>query len=58
MLRLEGGFLNLHDKSDPAEIKRRMEMSKKTFKKAIGSLYRAQRIVIEEAGIRMVEVEE
>ncbi|MEM0998869.1 MAG: S1-like domain-containing RNA-binding protein [Bacteroidota bacterium] len=53
-LRLANGFLPLHDKSDPELIKRRLEMSKKTFKKAIGSLYREQRIVIEAEGIRLV----
>ncbi|HCO85609.1 MAG TPA: GntR family transcriptional regulator, partial [Arenibacter sp.] len=31
-----GGILNLHDKSDPEDIKRIMQMSKKTFKKGIG----------------------
>ena len=48
-----GGFLNLHDKSDPAEITRRMEMSKKTFKKAIGLLYKQGRIEILDHGIRL-----
>lgn len=48
-----GGFLNLHDKSDPAEISRRMEMSKKTFKKAIGLLYKEGRIEILDHGIRL-----
>jgi predicted RNA-binding protein (virulence factor B family) len=29
-------------------------MSKKTFKKAIGTLYRERKIVLEETGIRLV----
>lgn len=45
------GFLDLHDKSDPEEIRRRLEMSKKTFKKAIGLLYRKDLIRIEDNGI-------
>lgn len=57
MERLEkaGGFLDLHDKSSPVDITRRLEMSKKTFKKAIGLLYKAGRIEILEHGIRKKE---
>lgn len=46
-----GGYLDLHDKSDPDEIKRRLNMSKKTFKKAIGNLYKKDVITIEDDGI-------
>jgi len=45
------GFLPLHDKSDPEEIKQVLEMSKKNFKKAIGSLYKSRQITISEKGI-------
>lgn len=48
------GYLGLHDKSDPEKIKYQLGMSKKLFKKAIGSLYKEKRIVIEEKGIRLV----
>ncbi|HLR31439.1 MAG TPA: S1-like domain-containing RNA-binding protein [Fodinibius sp.] len=51
------GYLDLHDKSDPAEIKQRLSMSKKTFKKAIGLLYRKDIINIEDDGIYLVEKE-
>lgn len=54
-LKTSGGFLDLHDKSDPNEIRNRLEMSKKTFKKAIGLLYRYNRIRIEEDGIYLEE---
>ena len=54
VLAKNNGFLPLHDKSDPAEITRRLEMSKKTFKKAIGGLYKEKRITIGEDGIRSV----
>jgi len=50
-LKQSGGYLNLHDKSDPEEIHNRLEMSKKTFKKAIGRLYKEDIIRIEEDGI-------
>lgn len=45
------GFLPLHDKSDPDEIYRVLEMSKKTFKKAVGALFRERKIDIREDGI-------
>lgn len=50
-LKQLGGYLDLHDKSDPDEIRDRLEMSKKTFKKAIGSLYKEEIIRIEDDGI-------
>jgi len=51
LLQKSDGFLNLHDKSDPNEIRARLEMSKKTFKKAIGKLYKNELIRIEDDGI-------
>jgi len=45
------GYLDLHDKSNPVEIRRRLEMSKKTFKKSIGLLYKKEIIRIEDDGI-------
>jgi len=48
-----GGYLPISDKSDPEEIKRIFGMSKKTFKKAIGSLYKEKRITIQPDGIRL-----
>ena len=49
------GFLNLTDKSDPIIILAKLEMSKKTFKKAVGSLYKQKLIRIEKDGIYLVE---
>ncbi len=46
-----GGVLKLHDRSDPQDIKNQLQMSKKTFKKAIGILYKARRISIAPDGI-------
>lgn len=48
------GFLSLNDKSSPEEISSELEMSKKTFKKAIGGLYKQKLISIENDGIRLV----
>jgi len=50
----EGGFLALHDKSDPEEIRSQLEMSKKVFKKGIGTLYRERKIEIKENGIQLI----
>ncbi|SEK55896.1 hypothetical protein SAMN04487910_0817 [Aquimarina amphilecti] len=54
-LKLNGGFIDLNDKSDPKDIKDVFQLSKKSFKKAIGSLYKAKKIVIEKDGIRLVD---
>tara|TARA_R110002033_G_scaffold48962_1_gene95374 strand:- start:1391 stop:1621 length:231 start_codon:yes stop_codon:yes gene_type:complete len=48
------GFLKLTDKSDPEAIKEQLQMSKKNFKKAIGSLYRQHLIEIKPDGIYLV----
>ena len=57
-LNKQGGFLPLHDKSDAQEIKRVFGESKKSFKSAIGHLYKQRLITIESNGIRLVEKEE
>ncbi len=54
-LKQVGGYLDLHDKSDPEDIHNRLEMSKKTFKKAIGRLYKEDIIRIEKDGIYLVD---
>jgi uncharacterized protein len=54
LLQKEGGYLNLNDSSDPEDIKRRLQMSKKNFKKAIGGLYRKGLIRLEAEGVRLV----
>lgn len=45
------GFLALTDKSQPEDIYAQLEMSKKTFKKAIGGLYKRKLIRMTEEGI-------
>ncbi|PIB25497.1 GntR family transcriptional regulator [Maribacter sp. 4U21] len=51
VLKENGGFLALHDKSNPEEIRDMMQMSKKAFKKGLGTLYKARKITIGEDGI-------
>ncbi|MDF4204093.1 S1-like domain-containing RNA-binding protein [Maribacter sp. SA7] len=50
-----GGFLGLHDKSAPEEIRDVFQMSKKTFKKGLGTLYRERKIKIESDGITLAD---
>ena len=54
-LQRSGGRLSLDDDSPPEAIRATFGASKKAFKQAIGSLYRARRIVIEPDGIRSVK---
>jgi predicted RNA-binding protein (virulence factor B family) len=49
----EKGFLLLTDKSSPESIKFHLQMSKKAFKRAIGSLYKQQKIVLKEDRIEL-----
>lgn len=52
-LRINNGYLAVHDKSDPEEIYALFHCSKKAFKQAIGSLFKQKLITIEDNGIRM-----
>ena len=47
-----GGFLPYGDHSDPEEIRREFNMSKKTFKKILGTLFREGKIVLGDDGFR------
>jgi predicted RNA-binding protein (virulence factor B family) len=49
------GVLNLTDKSNPEAIKAQLEMSKKSFKKAVGTLYKQRQIEIKPNGIYLVK---
>ena len=53
-LQDNSGFLNLNDKSSPDAIKDTLQMSKKNFKKAIGTLYKNRQIEIKSDGIYIV----
>ncbi|MDL2281603.1 GntR family transcriptional regulator [Parabacteroides sp. OttesenSCG-928-G06] len=52
-LQMQGGFLPLHDKSEPEQIYALFRCSKKAFKQAIGALYKKQLIHIQPDGIRL-----
>lgn len=53
-LMAAGGFLRLHDKSSPEDIREALQMSKKAYKKGIGTLYRERKIEIKEDGIYLL----
>jgi len=55
LIKDNNGFLDLHDKSSPEDIKNKLGMSKKLFKKIAGGLYRDGLITIEPEGLRLVE---
>lgn len=50
-IELKGGHLKLTDKSSPQEIQKTLQMSKKSFKKAVGTLYKQRLIEIKDDGI-------
>lgn len=53
-LKEHGGKCHLCDKSDAAEITMLFKVSKKTFKKAVGDLYRQRLITISDEGIALL----
>ena len=54
-LKASGGFVSVTDKSPPEIIYSLFGVSKKTYKKAIGSLYQKRLIIIENKGIKLIE---
>jgi predicted RNA-binding protein (virulence factor B family) len=52
-LNKQGGFLPLHDKSPSLDIQNTFNESKRSFKSAIGQLYKSGEVTIEAAGIRL-----
>lgn len=55
MSKLEqgNGFLNVGDKSDALEIQAMFGVSKKTYKKALGQLYRERKILFANGGVKL-----
>jgi predicted RNA-binding protein (virulence factor B family) len=54
-LKSQGGKLNVTDKSSPEDIYAAFQMSKKAFKRAVGSLYKQKKINIESGEISLTE---
>jgi len=53
-LENNGGYIRLNDDSDPDEIKIRLRMSKKTFKKAAGLLYKQEKVDLMKFGVKLL----
>lgn len=56
-LERAGGFLPLHDGSSPEDIYAQLALSKKSFKAALGGLYRERRVELSDTGVRLVRRE-
>jgi len=54
VLKEQGGFISVTDKSSPETINKLFGVSKKTYKKAIGAIYRKRLITMESDGIRLI----
>ena len=52
-LQKQGGFLAITDKTQPKIITDLFGVSKKSYKKAIGNLYKKRKITLERDGIRL-----
>lgn len=52
-LELNGGYVRLTDDTDPEEIKLRLHMSKKAFKKAAGMLYKEGKVLLTKLGVKI-----
>jgi uncharacterized protein len=55
ILKKENGFLALHDNSSPEEVKAKLQMSKKAFKKAIGALYKERLVILTDKGVELLK---
>jgi predicted RNA-binding protein (virulence factor B family) len=53
-LKEAGGFIACTDKSSPEEIRDRFDLSKKAFKRVVGTLYKEKKIKLEDDGIRLL----
>ena len=56
-LQANNGFLPFGDHTDPEIIKQELGLSKKSFKKAIGKLYKERKILIEQKGIYLLGID-
>ena len=54
-IKAQGGFMPVTDKSPPEEIYRLFGVSKKTYKQAIGALYKKRLITFEDTGTRLAK---
>ena len=55
ILKQNEGFLPLNDNSSPEEIKSKLQISKKAFKKAVGALYRERLVKLTDKGVELIK---
>lgn len=55
VLKKRGGFLDLHDDSDPELIRNTLKMSKRAFKRAVGRLLKGKQIELSDKGITLIK---
>lgn len=55
LLEKSGGALSVGDSSSPEEIAAVTGLSKKSFKRAVGQLYKERRIILAEGGIKLAK---
>lgn len=55
LMKQNAGFLALSDNSSPEEIKSKLQISKKVFKKAVGALYRERLVKITDKGLELLK---
>jgi len=53
-IKKKGGYLPYDDKAEPERIEKDFGVSKNTFKRAVGILYKARRLVLENGAIELV----
>lgn len=52
-LEMNGGYVRLSDDTDPEEVKLRLHMSKKTFKRAAGMLFKEGKVLLTKFGVKI-----
>lgn len=55
IIKENNGFLSLNDNSSPEEIKAKLQISKKAFKKAVGALYKERLVKLTDKGVELVK---
>ena len=54
LIKDQNGILALNDNSSPEEIKSKLQISKKAFKKAVGALYRERLVKLTDKGVELI----
>lgn len=55
IIKANGGFMDVTDKTAPDRIAQLFGMSKRNFKQALGSLYKDRLVMLEENGVRVID---